>query len=986
MAALGDEAIDLARRENKLLFVSIGYSSCHWCHIMERESFENEEVAAILNSSFIPIKIDREERPDIDRIYMNFVQATTGSGGWPLNVFLTPSLEPVFGGTYWPGPSKTTDFEDQDSAQILQQLKDFANEGTLSNRLGDGVDNIDLELLEEATQHFANSFDQSNGGFGSAPKFPTPSKIAFLLRLGQFPQAVLDIVGIPDCQNAKNIALTTLKKMARGGIRDHIGNGFARYSVTADWSLPHFEKMLYDNAQLLHVYLDAFLLSRDPEFLGAVYDIATYLTTTLSHPEGGFYSSEDADSYYKNGDTEKREGAYYVWTKREFENIIGREHEPILSAFFNVTSHGNVGQENDPHDEFMDQNVLAISSTPSALASQFGMKEAEVVKVIKEGKAKLRRRREADRVKPAMDDKIVVSWNGIAIGALARSAAVINVFDSVKAQTYLGAALKAANFIRKNLYEEESKILYRIWREGRGDTEGFADDYAFLIEGLIDLYEVTFDEKWLQWADELQQSQIELFYDTQNTGAFFSTTTSASNVILRLKDGMDASEPSTNGTSSSNLYRLSSILNDESYAKKAKETVKSFESEMLQYPWRKSSPRIRKKTPRGGLGTIARLNSSGKNGQWLRERNSLLKDVRKSSETKILICENGLCKEEEAILFVDSGIKVESPQNREGLKMAGLKESLPSVEDANRGQEKASQEYLQHAGSEATACVPNPGKGTSSLTAVTDFANGIKTEIVTQKLDLLLAIICNAFTWSVSSGLHFTAEGYESCFAINHLGHLSLSLRLLDVYASDGGRIVVLGSDAHFPGKRGLKKYPPSLPDDLDLLVKPGPDREGEEISEIRNLKGGGDYGDVSAECEIEKSPLLHVRKITALALDPGGMPDSRCMSPDSDVPAMWTFLMKGILNPLFLGPLRPVFKYTAPKLSLRSTSEAAVDLVEMAVGEGFRGKSGYSVMGKRDGSLPETRDEGKQREVGEKSLEWAGIGKKDIDTDLGEE
>ncbi|KAG4030970.1 hypothetical protein MFRU_010g00980 [Monilinia fructicola] len=758
----GDEAINLARRENKLLFVSIGYSSCHWCHIMERESFENEEVAAILNSSFIPIKIDREERPDIDRIYMNFVQATTGSGGWPLNVFLTPSLEPVFGGTYWPGPSKTTDFEDQvdflgildklstvwseqesrcrqDSAQILQQLKDFANEGTLSNRLGDGVDNIDLELLEEATQHFANSFDQSNGGFGSAPKFPTPSKIAFLLRLGQFPQAVLDIVGIPDCQNAKNIALTTLRKMARGGIRDHIGNGFARYSVTADWSLPHFEKMLYDNAQLLHVYLDAFLLSRDPEFLGAAYDIATYLTTTLSHPQGGFYSSEDADSYYKNGDTEKREGAYYVWTKREFENIIGREHEPILSAFFNVTSHGNVGQENDPHDEFMDQNVLAISSTPSALASQFGMKEAEVVKVIKEGKAELRRRREADRVKPAMDDKIVVSWNGIAIGALARSAAVVKGFDPVKAQTYLDAALKAANFIRKNLYEEKSKILYRIWREGRGDTEGFADDYAFLIEGLIDLYEATFDEKWLQWADELQQSQIDLFYDTQNTGAFFSTTASAPNVILRLKDGMDASEPSTNGTSSSNLYRLSSILNDESYSKKAKETVKSFESEMLQYPWLFPSfmptivashlgvksvviheadgdtigeSRVREfeKTPRGGLGTFARLNSSGKNGQWLRERNPLLKDVGKSSRTKILICENGVCKEEENAFFVDSGVKMENPQNGEGLKMAGLKESLPSVEDTNQGQEKTWQGYLQHADFGATACVPNAGK------------------------------------------------------------------------------------------------------------------------------------------------------------------------------------------------------------------------------------------------------------------------------------
>jgi len=372
------------------------------CHVMERESFENDEVASILNSSFIPIKVDREERPDIDRIYMNFVQATTGSGGWPLNVFITPDLEPVFGGTYWPGPtSNTTPFEDQvgflgildklstvwkeqearcrgDSAQILKQLKEFAAEGTFGGRLGGGADGLDIELLEEATSHFASTFDSVNGGFGSAPKFPTPSKLSFLLRLGQYPQVVIDVVGAADCRNAQSMAITTLRKMARGGIHDHIGNGFARYSVTADWSLPHFEKMLYDNAQLLHVYLDGFLLSRDAELLGVVYDISDYLTTTLAHPAGGFYSSEDADSFYKRGDSEKREGAFYVWTKREFENVLSSQAEPILSTFFNVSEHGNVEPENDAHDEFIDQNVLAIVSTPNALATTFGMKEEEV--------------------------------------------------------------------------------------------------------------------------------------------------------------------------------------------------------------------------------------------------------------------------------------------------------------------------------------------------------------------------------------------------------------------------------------------------------------------------------------------------------------------------------------------------------------------------------------------------------------------------------
>jgi uncharacterized protein YyaL (SSP411 family) len=498
---------------------------------MERESFENEEVAAILNDAFIPVKVDREERPDIDRIYMNFVQATTGSGGWPLNVFVTPDLEPVFGGTYWPGPASNSNklsFEDQvdflgilnklssvwrdqedrcrqDAAQILERLKDFAAEGTFGDKLGEGGDGLDIELLEETQAHFASTFDSVNGGFGSAPKFPTPSKLSFLLRLSLYPDVVQDIVGASECQKGRTMAITTLRKMARGGIRDHIGHGFARYSVTADWSLPHFEKMLYDNAQLLHAYLDGFLLSNDAELLGVVYDISTYLTTALSHPQGGFYSSEDADSFYKPGDTEKREGAFYVWTKREFANVLGPLSEPIMSAFFNVSSHGNVAPENDAHDEFIDQNVLNIVSNPAALASTFGVKEEEVVKIIKNGKAALKEHREKARVRPGLDDKIIVSWNGIAIGALARAAAAMKGFDRMKSAQLYAAAIKAATFVQEKLYDSSTKILYRVWRESRGETQAFADDYAYLIEGLIDLYEATFDEKWLRWADELQR-------------------------------------------------------------------------------------------------------------------------------------------------------------------------------------------------------------------------------------------------------------------------------------------------------------------------------------------------------------------------------------------------------------------------------------------------------------------------------------------------
>jgi uncharacterized protein YyaL (SSP411 family) len=499
---------------------------------MERESFENEEVASILNTEFIPIKIDREERPDIDRIYMNFVQATTGSGGWPLNIFVMPTLEPVFGGTYWPGPHSNTpqlpledsiDFlsilkklsaawreqEDrcrQDSVNILKQLKDFAAEGTFGGQLGDGGDCLDIELLEEAYQHFASTFDKTNGGFGSAPKFPTPSKLSFLLRLRHYPQFVLDVVGAKECTHAEQMAIKTLRAMARGGIHDHIGNGFARYSVTADWSLPHFEKMLYDNTQLLHVYLDAFLSTSDAEFLGVVYDLASYLASApITAPSGGFHSSEDADSFYRKGDAEKREGAYYVWTRREFDTILGSPAADICAAFWGISSHGNVKPENDKHDEFINQNVLKIVSTPKALAKTFGMSEEEVVQTIKQSRKTLRQHQEAERVRPTLDDKIVVGWNGIAIGALARAAKVIEKFDPESASNWRGIAVRAAQFIKSQMYDPKMKTLKRVWRDGQaGDTDAFADDYAFLIEGLIDIYEAVFDEEWLKWADELQ--------------------------------------------------------------------------------------------------------------------------------------------------------------------------------------------------------------------------------------------------------------------------------------------------------------------------------------------------------------------------------------------------------------------------------------------------------------------------------------------------
>lgn len=502
---------------------------------MERESFSSPEIAQILNSHFIPIKIDREERPDVDAIYMNYVQATTGSGGWPLNVFITPDLEPVFGGTYWPGPnhsmtaqgtliSQTVGFLQilgkmrdvwtkqesrcrESAKQITRQLREFAEEGVHSRQQGEesDVDGLELDLLEETYQHFLKKYDNINGGFSIAPKFPTPVNLQFLLRLGKWPQAVMDIVGDEECSNAAGMVINTLRAMARGGIRDQIGYGFSRYSVTKDWSLPHFEKMLYDQAQLLDVYLDAFLTTRDPEMLGAVYDIATYLTTPpMAAPSGGFYSAEDADSYPTFSDKEKREGAYYVWTLREFRSVLGDRDGNICARFYGVLADGNVARENDPHDEFINQNVLKVTTTPAALAKQVGMAEREVITILKEGRKKLREHREKSRPRPALDDKIVVAWNGLAIGALARVGAALEEIDPDKAKTCKKAAEDAASFIRKELFDEDAKTLYRVYREGRGDTPGFCDDYAFLIHGLIDLYEATFEERYLEFADTLQ--------------------------------------------------------------------------------------------------------------------------------------------------------------------------------------------------------------------------------------------------------------------------------------------------------------------------------------------------------------------------------------------------------------------------------------------------------------------------------------------------
>lgn len=465
------------------------------------------------------------------------------------------------------------------------------------------------------------------------------------------------------------MVLATLSAMNKGGIHDQIGNGFSRYSVTRDWSLPHFEKMLYDQTQLLPVYLDAYLTTKNPEFLSAVHDIAAYLISPPMHAEnGGFYSSEDADSLYRPTDKEKREGAFYVWTLKEFQDILGDRDAEILAQYYNVHDEGNVAPEHDAHDELINQNVLAITTTVPALAKQFALSEQEAEKILTEGRRKLLEHRDKERPRPALDDKIVVSWNGLAIGALARTAAALSSQDSTKSQAYLAAAEQAASFIKRELYNSQSKTLTRVYREGPGDAPGFADDYAYLISGLIDLYEATFDDSHLEWADDLQQTQLRLFWDKENLG-FFSTPENQKDLIMRLKDGMDNAEPGTNGVSARNLDRLGALLEDENYVKKARETASAFEAEIMQHPFlfptmmdavvvgrlgirhtvltgegQKIEEWLRRYRERpAGLRTISRVWKS--KGGWLKQRNTLVRSMDAGREG-VMVCEGGSCREE----------------------------------------------------------------------------------------------------------------------------------------------------------------------------------------------------------------------------------------------------------------------------------------------------------------------------------------------------
>jgi len=569
----GEDAFAKARRENKPIFLSVGYSTCHWCHVMAHESFESEEVAAVMNREFVNIKVDREERPDVDRVYMTFVQATTGGGGWPMSVWLTPDLKPFVGGTYFPPEDRYgqpgfkkvleriaaawKDNHDkivEQGGKIVAALRESQSVAAVRGK-------IDPAILDAAYEQIARSYDPKEGGFGSAPKFPRPVTLNFLTRF---------YARNPNSESGKQaleMALFTLRKMAAGGMHDHLGGGFHRYSVDRYWHVPHFEKMLYDQAQLATAYVDAFQITQDRQFESVARDILDYVPRDMTSKEGGFFSAEDADSLSEHGKPEHGEGAFYVWTKKEIDAALGDAAE-IFDFHYGVQSHGNAPEGSDLQDEFRGKNILIERHTIAETAKQFKKSEDEVRQSLERSRDKLSAIR-TKRPRPHLDDKIIAAWNGLMISAYARAAQVLDE------PRYLEIATRAAKFLRANLYDEKSKLLFRNYRDGRSAVEGFADDYAFVVQGLLDLYEASFDVEWLKFATQLQETQDRLFLDAKN-GGYFTTSGKDASVLLRMKDDNDSAEPAASSVAALNLLRLAQIRGEREMEDRARKTIDAF--------------------------------------------------------------------------------------------------------------------------------------------------------------------------------------------------------------------------------------------------------------------------------------------------------------------------------------------------------------------------------------------------------------------------
>jgi uncharacterized protein YyaL (SSP411 family) len=572
----GEEAIQKASAENKPIFLSIGYSTCHWCHVMEHESFENVAIAEIMNKYFVCIKVDREERPDVDKVYMSAVQAMTGSGGWPLSIFLTTDLKPFYGGTYFPPrdahgrPGFPTVLErihevwESEHEKIVESGDQLISLLRQERATADENAVVDDTLLRKTYHQLAAQYDPKYGGFGSGPKFPRPAVLNFLLRYFWHSKD----------EEALKMGLSTLQAMAHGGMYDHIGGGFHRYSVDAQWRVPHFEKMLYDQAQLVDSYLDAFQITHDETYARIARETLAYVLRDMTGEEGGFYSAEDADSPEPQTPAHTSEGAFYLWTKKEIENALSTGDAKVFCHHFGVDEFGNA--LSDPQGEFRGKNILFAPFTVAQTAAFFSMDEAAVQKIIEDGKKTLFGLRSA-RPRPLRDDKVIAAWNGLMISACARASRILHE------ERFAAAARNAAKFAAHVLYDPQTKTLRRRYRDGEAKFAAQLDDYAFLIKGLLDLYEATFEVEWLTLALELHGIQVSLFWDS-SAGGFFDFSGRDKSILVRTKEAYDGAEPSGNSVAVLNLLRLSQITGDGLMKKSTEAAVKFFAASLQQSP------------------------------------------------------------------------------------------------------------------------------------------------------------------------------------------------------------------------------------------------------------------------------------------------------------------------------------------------------------------------------------------------------------------
>ena len=556
----GAEALEKAKTENKPIFLSIGYAACHWCHVMAHESFEDPETAALMNQHFINIKVDREERPDLDSIYMTATQAMTGSGGWPMSVFLTPDLDPFYAGTYFPPVRRYNmpSFREILSAVVnawkndREKAVDSAQRITTHIQLQTSLNRYELALkpehLDAAVRLLGESYDWGNGGWGEAPKFPQPMTIEFLLRR--------HIAGNTDSLKP---AVHALHTMARGGMYDVVSGGFSRYSVDNFWRVPHFEKMLYDNAQLVRAYLHAWQVTGEPEFKRIVTETLDFIAREMTHPNGGFYSSLDADS-------EGEEGKFYVWDADEIKSTIGEDYDFFQTAY-GITENGN----------WEGVTVLQRAVDDTTLASRLQITSESVTAKLAECHARLLTVR-AERIRPGTDDKVLTAWNGLMLAAVAEAARVFE--GTKKGKQYLEMATRSANFLLTALRPDER--LHRSWREGKVTEEVFLEDYAALILGLLELYQTDFNNHWFASALEFADEMIERFSDPE--GGFFDTPTDGEKLVIRPKDLQDNAIPSGNALACEALLKLAAFTDNGVYRDLAERALKSVSEAAVRYP------------------------------------------------------------------------------------------------------------------------------------------------------------------------------------------------------------------------------------------------------------------------------------------------------------------------------------------------------------------------------------------------------------------